>query len=176
MDKLLVVYPSATDSNIIALSNAFFIVFIPFGPAAVWMQTKYGVKNSLVFGLGLQMIGAWIKVCAINHYSALVFGTAIIAIGQPFIVNTASIVSANWFPQADRVVSTMISVNSYLFGQSCGFLLPMAFIHGDTKDYRKGSTKDISVMKEQIYNMILFLAIFSTVLQVAMMALFESHP
>ena len=133
MDKVLESYPQATESNLIALSNVFFIVFIPFGPLSIWVQTKYGVKSSMVIGLGLQMIGAWMRVLLNSDFYMLIIGSCIIAAGQPFIVNTASIVSANWFPQDDRVVSTMVGVNAYLFGQSCGFLLPMAFLDRDAK-------------------------------------------
>lgn len=51
-------------------------------------------------------------------------GQTIIAIGQPFIYNLPTKVSAVWFPKEERVASTMVGVNMSIAGAVLGFYLP----------------------------------------------------
>jgi hypothetical protein len=48
----------------------------------------------------------------------------VIAIGQPFIYNLPTKLSAVWFPKEERVASTMMGVNMSIAGAVFGFYLP----------------------------------------------------
>ena len=51
-----------------------------------------------------------------------------IAIGQPFLYNMPSKLSAIWFPKAERVRSTMIGANAAIAGCIVGFFLPSVIV------------------------------------------------
>jgi hypothetical protein len=44
-------------------------------------------------------------------------------------MNACSKISANWFPQKNRIKTTCIATNSFIFGISVGFFIPSLFVN-----------------------------------------------
>jgi hypothetical protein len=45
--------------------------------------------------------------------------------------------SAIWFPEHERMVSTSIAANSNVFGIGIGYFFPAMFMVGDLADYKE---------------------------------------
>jgi len=65
-------------------------------------------------------------------------------------INSAK-VSANWFPENERVMTTMIGMQSSVLGSSISFLLPGLFV---------SKTVDVKILRDEITTMLDYVWIF----------------
>ena len=98
--------------------------FIPLHFPTVYFLDKKGLKMGICLGITFTTLGCWFR-CLINHsFNYVIIGSMIIAIGQPFIYNAPTKVSAFWFPEKERVYATTIGANASLLGITIGYLFP----------------------------------------------------
>jgi MFS transporter, FLVCR family, feline leukemia virus subgroup C receptor-related protein len=151
------------------LSQSFMIAYLPFNQPAVIALDKYGLKYGVVIGTVLTTIGLWMK-CLINEsFVWVVIGQTIIAIGQPFLLNACSKVSANWFPENERLAATAIGANSYMLGVSIGLFLPSLFV----QDNLHASDDTI---RSQVLHLGLLMASLATLTLIPVVLTFKSAP
>ncbi len=77
--------------------------------------------------------------------------------------------SANWFPQKERIVSTSVGVNANIFGVVFGFFVPSIFF----------DDKDIDLPDEaklHCFKMNLYLTIVATIVFILSVFLFKDKP
>jgi MFS family permease len=99
------------------------IVYIPTSFVASWLINRYGFR--VVVGLGAIINGVFgfLRFTAGSNYQLALFFQIIIAIGQPILFNSVTLLSAIWFPESERTTATGFSLNSSLLGIALGMIL-----------------------------------------------------
>ena len=146
VDKIKFAYPGTTALDINYLSWIFMIVYLPMNPIATYMIENHGLRKSLLLGVFIESIGFWLRTFINYSFNYNMLGQVLIAIGQPFIYNQPVKLSSIWFPKEERIVSTMMSVNSSIIGNTIGFFLPLFFVRSNEHNRRQS----ISETKENI--------------------------
>lgn len=116
------VFYSVEEFDILLLSLIFMIVYIPVTFLASWVIDTYDFKNGAQIGALLQGIFGFLRFFTSGNYALLLVFQIGIAIGQPFILNSITKLSANWFPESERTMATGISTLSQFLGIMIGML------------------------------------------------------
>jgi MFS family permease len=108
------------------------IVYIPVNFLASWVIDKYNLRIGAGIGAILAGVFGFLRFLAGRNYEfALIFQIGI-AIGQPFILNSITKLSANWFPESERTTATGLSLISQFIGIALGlFITPMLLVGTD---------------------------------------------
>ncbi len=117
------VYYSVDEFSILLLSMVFMIVYIPISFIASWIIDKYDFKIGASVGALLSGIFGLLRFFAGQDYFLLLLFQIIIGIGQPFLLNAITKLSANWFPKEERTTSTGLSLISQFIGIMLGLLI-----------------------------------------------------
>jgi MFS family permease len=126
---------------IFLLSAIFMIIYIPDTFLASWIIDKYDFKVGCGIGAILTALFGFLRLFAGPDYFLMLIFTIGIAIGQPFIMNSITKLSSNWFPKTERTTATGLGTLSMFIGILLGVLLtpflivgndlsPMLFIYG----------------------------------------------
>jgi len=117
--------------SIFLLSAIFMIVYIPDTFLASWLIDKYDFKIGCGIGAVLIAIFGFLRFFAGPDYSLMLIFTIGIAIGQPFIMNSITKLSGNWFPKSERTTATGLGTLSMFVGILLGVLLTPFLIVGN---------------------------------------------
>ena len=114
------------EMSIYLLSMVFMIVYIPITFLASWILEKYDFKFGTVIGALFTGIFGFLRIfTAANYILVLIFQIGI-AIGQPFLLNSITKLSANWFAKDERTTAAGIALMAVFFGTALGlFITPM---------------------------------------------------
>src|SRR6476659_8816456 len=105
------------------LSLIFLIVYIFVSFPASWVIDTYGIRIGVGIGAALTGIFGLMRGLVASNYK-LVLGAQIgIAIGQPFILNAVTTVSARWFPIQERATATGLGALAIYLGILAGLAL-----------------------------------------------------
>ena len=108
---------------VIFISLVFLIVYIPITFLATWLIDKFEFKIGASLGALLMGVFGFLRFIADNNYIlALIFSIGI-AIAQPFLLNTITKLSANWFPEKERTTATGISLIATALGVALGMVM-----------------------------------------------------
>lgn len=94
-------------------------------------------------------------------------GQTIMAIAFPFTFNAPALLSANWFGEKERIYATSTGANAAILGVGLGYLIPIIFV----SDNDRGSTAEA-----HIFNLMLCLAIMSTLILIPFIFTFQAKP
>jgi MFS family permease len=91
------------------------LAWIPFCLPAAWCIDNWGLRKGV--GIGVVLIG----VCGFLRFFAPDYGWLLVcmigcAIAQPFLLNSFSKVSSNWFPQEEEVLASGLLTMSLFIG------------------------------------------------------------
>ncbi|MFX0105193.1 MAG: MFS transporter [Candidatus Hodarchaeota archaeon] len=123
------------------LAMSFMIVYIPITFLSAWIIDKYGFKIGAGIGAIIAGVFGLLRFFAFSDYLlALIFQIGI-GIGQPFILNAVTKLSANWFPDDERTTATGLALISQFLGIALAMfitpiltptnnLLPMLLTYG----------------------------------------------
>eukprot|EP00835_Amoeboradix_gromovi_P005622 NODE_547_length_6851_cov_0.322867.p1 type:complete len:421 gc:universal NODE_547_length_6851_cov_0.322867:5329-6591(+) len=100
-------YYSVSTSDINWLSLVFMVVFLPFGALSMILLNR-NLKYSILLGVLLNFLGAWIRYIAGKNYFVALFGQILAAIAQTFALNCTTKLSSTWFPQKERTLANAI--------------------------------------------------------------------
>jgi MFS family permease len=109
--------------DILVLSLVFMIAYIPVTFLASWLIDKYDFRVGAGIGAILAGIFGFLRFFAGNDYTLLLIFQIGIAIGQPFVLNSITRLSANWFPESERTSATGLSLISQFIGILLGVLI-----------------------------------------------------
>ena len=177
-DKVLETQPQANLFWLTYLSMIFLITYIPVNPFSMWVIETKGIRYTLILAVVIQATGLWLRACINYHFMYCVAGQTIISLGQPLIMNMCTKLSAQWFPKKERVVSTMTAQSCAIVGSSIGFLLPFMFVEpkkykADQMEMSKGLQ---TVIRGEIRDMLIFLAVVETLLLLFIVIFFQEKP
>ncbi len=111
------------------LSQSFMLAYPIMNQPAVWAIDRIGLKFGLSIGIGMTTVGLWLKFLINDSFTFVIVGQTIVAMGQPFIMNACAKVSANWFPERERLTITAICGYSFILGVSIGMFIPSLFVN-----------------------------------------------
>jgi MFS family permease len=114
---------------IIFLSLVFLIVYIPTTFLATWLIDKYDFKIGAGIGAAFMGIFGFLRFFATDYFLVLIFQIGI-AIAQPFLLNTITKLSANWFPESERTTATGISLIATSIGIALGMVVTPILVIG----------------------------------------------
>ncbi|MFX0033814.1 MAG: MFS transporter [Candidatus Hodarchaeota archaeon] len=116
-------YYGVAELDILLLSLVFMIAYIPVTFLASWLIDKYDFRIGAGVGALLAGIFGFLRFFAGNNYMLLLLFQIGIAIGQPFVLNSITRLSANWFPESERTSATGLSLISQFIGIMLGVLI-----------------------------------------------------
>ncbi len=116
---------------IFLLSAIFMIIYIPDTFLASWLIDKYDFKIGCGIGAVLTAIFGFLRFFAGPDYFLMLIFTIGLAIGQPFIMNSITKLSGNWFPKSERTTATGLGTLSMFVGILLGVLLTPFIIVGN---------------------------------------------
>lgn len=119
-----------SDLSIGLLSMCFMIVYIVVSIPASWVIDKFGIKIAVGIGVTLTGIFGLLRGIFSDNYTLVLIAQIGIAIGQPFILNAITSVSARWFPINERATAAGLGSLAMYIGIAAGLVLtPYITIH-----------------------------------------------
>ena len=110
------------------LAMVYMATFLPFSiPSSRFIET-YGLRTSLLVGVGFSVIGLFSKNLISYSNWWVYFGQTILATAQLLIYNIPTSLSAQWFPSNERIYSTSIGATANTIGIAVGYYFPAFFI------------------------------------------------
>ncbi|KAF9101001.1 hypothetical protein BGX27_000135 [Mortierella sp. AM989] len=122
-------YLNCSSTVVNLTSILYFLAYLIMGPIAGWMFEKKGIKKSLLFGAGVQIIGALLRYVANfvdttgGRLALTLVGQIIGASAQPFFLNVPPKYAAVWFSENGRTTATMIASVSNAFAAALAQLI-----------------------------------------------------
>ena len=104
------------------LSMSFMVVFIAISIPASWIIDKYGIRISVGIGALLTGIFGLTRAFASTNFDLLLISQVGIAVGQPFLLNAITKLSARWFPISERATASGLGTLSMYIGILAGML------------------------------------------------------
>jgi MFS family permease len=124
-----------SDLRIGILALSFMIVYIIVSIPASWAIDTFGIRIAVGIGAALTGIFGLTRGIFGSNYSLVLISQIGIAIGQPFILNAMTAISARWFPMHERATATgLASLAVYL-----GIITGLALTPYLTVNYSMGS-------------------------------------
>jgi cyanate permease len=123
-------YYGVSDLSIGILSMCFMIVYVVVSIPASWIIDKYGIRIGV--GIGAVFTGAFglLRGFAGPDYQLLLFAQIGIAVGQPFILNSITKLSARWFPIEERATAAGLGTLAMYIGILAGMTVTPYLIKG----------------------------------------------
>ena len=123
-------YYGVSDLSIGILSMCFMIVYVVVSIPASWIIDKYGIRIGV--GIGAVFTGAFglLRGFAGPDYQLLLFAQIGIAVGQPFILNSITKLSARWFPIEERATAAGLGTLAMYIGILAGTTVTPYLIRG----------------------------------------------
>jgi predicted MFS family arabinose efflux permease len=91
------------------LAGIFPFVYVVLAlPAGRWLDARFG--RALGFGAALTGAGGLVRLAGPSSYGWAIAGQFVIAVGQPFVLNSITKVAGRYFPSGER--TTAVSVGS----------------------------------------------------------------
>ena len=120
---------------ILMLSLVFMIVYIPMNIPAALAIDKFGLKWGTGIGVILTGIFGILRAVSTQYHWVLIFQIGC-AIGQPFLLNSFTKVSTNWFPEKEKTLATSLGTMFVLLGILLGMLITPFLISSEPLDPR----------------------------------------
>lgn len=124
INSISAAYFGVTTDDIDLLSMIFMLVYIALAIPSAWLIDTRGIK--LGAGLGAVLTGAFglLRSLAGANYPLVFLCQTGIAVGQPFVLNAAAKLSAQWFPEGERAIATGLGSMAMFLGVLLGMLVP----------------------------------------------------
>jgi FLVCR family MFS transporter 7 len=128
-------YGSITMVNLLA--NIFLILYAPGTILAVMLIKYYKLKNTLIVGGTLTVIGAFLRYMAALYnnsnshattYSLMLLGQAFAALAQPIFLGYPAALASLWFSVDERDIATTIGAMCSPIGNAVGQLVPVLIV------------------------------------------------
>ena len=107
--------------NIDFLASSYMILYLIFAIPASYFISTFGIVKGIGLGVLLTVVGASLKGFSGESFKMVMAGQVILAIAQPFIINSPTAVAARWFPVKERAIATGLAT----LAQYIGILIAM---------------------------------------------------
>jgi MFS family permease len=89
---------------------------------ATWTIDKYGLKWGTGVGVILTGVFGLMRAFVGDNFGLLMFAQTMIAVGQPFVLNSFTKLAVNWFPENEKATATGLGTVSILLGVIVGMI------------------------------------------------------
>jgi len=113
------------------LAMSFMVVYIPVTFLSAWMIDRFGFRIGAGIGAIIAGIFGLLRFFAFEDYLLVLLFQIGIGLGQPFILNAVTKLSANWFPDNERTTATGIALISQFLGIALGMFITPILVSGD---------------------------------------------
>jgi MFS family permease len=107
--------------NIDFLASSYMILYLVFAIPASYFISTFGIVKGIGLGVILTVAGASLKGFSGESFNMVMAGQILLAIAQPFIINSPTAVAARWFPVKERAMATGLAT----LAQYIGILIAM---------------------------------------------------
>jgi MFS family permease len=118
-----VTYYGVSELWIGILSMSFMVIFILFSIPASWIIDTYGIRIGVGIGALLTGVFGLTRAFAGTNFNLLLVSQIGIAIGQPFLLNAITKLSARWFPIQERAIASGLGTLSMYIGILGGMII-----------------------------------------------------
>jgi len=145
------------------------VLYIPLIIPSSWLLDKKGLRIGVILGCAGTCLGSWLKVFSTDpdQFWLTFLGQSIVAASQIFIIGLPAPLAATWFPPDQTSSATAIGVFGNQLGIALGFVLPAIAVRDSTED---------DIVGGDLFNMFLGVAIFTSILLVAVVFFFKDQP
>jgi cyanate permease len=119
-----------SDLKIGILSMSFMIVYLVISIPASWIIDTYGIRIGVGTGVLFTGVFGIIRGMVPANYNLLLLSQIGIAIGQPFLLNSITKVSARWFPIRERATASGLGTLAMYVGILSGMLVTPFLVNG----------------------------------------------
>jgi MFS family permease len=123
-------YYGVSDLQIGILSMCFMIVYVVISIPASWIIDKYGIRIGVGTGAVFTGVFGLLRGFAGTDYNMLLLAQIGIAVGQPFILNSITKLSARWFPIEERATAAGLGTLAMYIGILAGMTVTPYLIRG----------------------------------------------
>ncbi|HNW50043.1 MAG TPA: MFS transporter [Prolixibacteraceae bacterium] len=116
-------YYKVSELSIGILSMSFMVIFIIFSIPASWIIDTYGIRIGVGIGALLTGVFGLMRGFAASDFTLLLISQIGIAIGQPFLLNAITKLSARWFPMKERATASGLGTLSMYIGILGGMII-----------------------------------------------------
>ncbi len=127
-------YYGVSDLRIGILSMCFMIVYVAVSIPASWIIDRYGLRTGVGIGAVFTGVFGLLRAFAGTDYTILLLAQIGVAIGQPFILNAITKLSARWFPMGERATAAGLGTLAMYIGILAGMTLTPYLILGSGID------------------------------------------
>jgi len=106
------------------ISAVWPLVFIPLSMPAGLLVDRWGFRKTVILGGGIIMVFSWLRIISGTDFTSLFVFESLAAIGQPFIFNSISKLSGDWFPPGEQTVANGIGT----MGQIVGMMIALVIV------------------------------------------------
>jgi MFS family permease len=123
-------YYGVSDLSIGILSMCFMIVYVVVSIPASWIIDKYGLRIGVGTGAVFTGVFGLLRGFAGPDYMLVLVAQIGIAVGQPFILNSITKLSARWFPIEERATAAGLGTLAMYVGILAGMTVTPFLIKG----------------------------------------------
>jgi MFS family permease len=123
-------YYGVSDLRMGRLSMCFMIVYVVVSIPASWIIDKYGIRVGVGIGAVFTGVFGLLRGFAGPDYNILLMAQIGIAVGQPFILNAITKLSARWFPIEERATAAGLGTLAMYIGILAGMTVTPYLIGG----------------------------------------------
>ena len=128
---------------------------------------KFGAFVALIVGVGLIITCCWIRLLVNHSFWWLIVSSIIGGTGQPFLMNTCTTLSNNWFPTRQRPLATTLGVVAGPLGSGFGYIWPILFVTSSDPQPK---------IKDQVFHACLFEACLISACMVFALFFIRNNP
>ncbi|WVW79590.1 hypothetical protein I302_101559 [Kwoniella bestiolae CBS 10118] len=159
---------NVSESTINWLSTGFLFAFVVASPVVLWVLNR-STKMAMVVASGLLILGSWLRFLGsklphtdTNHrgFGVVLLGQIIIGFAQPFVLSAPTRLSHQWFGDKERITATALASLCNPLGGALGQLIGPF----------------IATEPEKVPDMVLYVAIITTVISIPSIFLPLSPP
>jgi sugar phosphate permease len=124
-------YYGVSDLGIGLLSMSFMLTYLVVSIPASWVIDTYGFRVAVGVGAALTGVFGLMRGLVSANFTLVLIAQVGIAVGQPFVLNSVTKVSARWFPLRERAMSSGFgSLSAYLGILVALVLTPFLVLNG----------------------------------------------
>ncbi|PWI46694.1 MFS transporter [Candidatus Heimdallarchaeota archaeon B3_Heim] len=109
-------YYNVDSDTILLLAASFMIIYIPVNFPASWLIEKNGLKWGTGIGVILTGVFGFLRAFTGSNFILLMLCQVMVAVGQPFVLNSFTKLAVNWFPQEEKVTATGLGTMALFIG------------------------------------------------------------
>ena len=101
--------------NVDFLALSYMLVFLAVCLPASWVLERWGLGTGVGIGAALTVVGSVGKAVFAGSFGAQIGFQIVLAVAQPFLINAATTLARDWFPQNERATAAgLASLAQYL--------------------------------------------------------------